>query len=151
MANEAKERSITMSTEPQPASSDTPASAETIPQKSNLIAPVWHTVVIAALLLGNSLIGSSKMPAVTGARARILLYSGTFIFELFVVLLIWFWIRRSGVSMRNLIGGRWESVESFFLDVVLAVGFLVVASIILVAVRVALGTLDLHNLNKQLE
>src|SRR5258708_27377165 len=105
MANEAKERSITMSTEPQPASSDTPASAETAPQKSNLIAPVWHTVVIAALLLGNSLIGSSKMAAVTGRRAPILLYIGTFIFELFVVLLILFWICRSGVSLRNLVGG----------------------------------------------
>ena len=116
-----------------------------------MIAPVWHTVMIVALLLGNSLLGSTKLPTVSGPNARIVLYSGTFIFELFIVALIWFWIRRSGVSMRNLIGGRWDSVESFLLDVALAVGFFIFANMILVGVRVALGTLDLHNLNKQLD
>ncbi|SRR6266700_30748 len=138
-----------LDSQPDPAAS--PISADPVPPKSNLIAPVWHTVMIVAVVLGNSLIGSSKMSTVTSPKARIILYSGTFIFELLVVVLIWFWIRRSGVSMGDLIGGRWESVESFLLDVALAIGFLVVASIVLVGVRVALGTLDLHHMDKQLE
>jgi membrane protease YdiL (CAAX protease family) len=50
-----------------------------------------------------------------------------------------------------LIGGRWPTVESFLLDVALAIGFLIAANVVLFGVRVALGTLDLHDLNKQLE
>src|SRR5882672_4522928 len=114
-----------MPTDPQPDLSTGTTSAEPVPPKNNMIAPVWHTVMIVALLLGNSLLGSTKLPTVSGPNARIVLYSGTFIFELFIVALIWFWIRRSGVSMRNLIGGRWDSVESFLLDVALAVGFFI--------------------------
>ncbi len=50
--------------------------------------------------------------------------------------------------MRDLIGGRWKTVESFLLDVGLAVGFLIVADLLLVGVRIALGTIDLHNMAK---
>ena len=50
--------------------------------------------------------------------------------------------------MRDLIGGRWKTVESFLLDVGLAVGFLIVADALLVGVRIALGTIDLHNMAK---
>jgi len=143
-----------MSNEPQP----TPEIAVTVsepivaapaPDKPSPIAPLWNTLLVIALILGNSFLGSSKVGAVHGSGSRILLYGGTFVTQLVLILLVWFGIHLRGVRMRDLIGGRWETVESFLLDVGLAIVFLIVADLLLVGVRVAVGTLDLHNLAKQ--
>src|SRR5262249_35682706 len=120
------------------------------PAPAKPIAPVWHTVLVVVILLGFSFLGSNPNGVVMQGGNRILLYSGTFLFELILFVLIWIWVRRSGVSMRELIGGRWTSVESFLIDIAIAIGFLIVAAVILVGVRVALGTLDLHHMDKQL-
>lgn len=114
------------------------------------IAPLWHTVLIVAILLGFSFLESNPNGVVMHGGSRILLYGGTFLYELALFVLIWIWIRRSGMSMRELIGGRWTSVESFLIDVGIAVAFLILADAALVGVRVALGTLDLHHPDKQL-
>jgi membrane protease YdiL (CAAX protease family) len=115
------------------------------------IAPLWHTVLITALILGNSFLGSSKVAAVHGQGSRILLYGGTFITQLVLILLVWFGIRLRGVRMRDLIGGKWETVEAFLLDVGIAVGFWFVALLLLFGLRVALGTIDLHNMQKSVD
>jgi len=118
------------------------------PEKPGLIAPLWHTALILLLILGNSSLGSSKLGAVHGSAARIFLYAGTFITQAVLILIIWFGIRSRCVRMRDLIGGRWKTVESFLLDAALAVVFLIVADLLLVGLRVAVGTIDLHNIAK---
>ncbi|MGH9634574.1 MAG: CPBP family intramembrane glutamic endopeptidase [Candidatus Angelobacter sp.] len=125
--------------------------APTDPPKPALIAPLWHTLLITALILGNSFLGSSKIGAVHGSGSRILLYGGTFVTQLVLILLIWFGIRLRGVRMRDLIGGRWKTVEAFLLDVALAVGFWATSLILLFGIRVALGTIDLHNMQKSVD
>jgi membrane protease YdiL (CAAX protease family) len=132
-----------------PSTVSEPATSATVPEKPAPIAPLWHTLLVMALILGNSFLGSSKLGAVHGSVSRIVLYGGTFVTQLVLILLVWFGIRLRGVRMRDLIGGRWKTVESFLLDVVLAIAFLVVADALLVGVRVAMGTLDFHNLAKQ--
>jgi uncharacterized protein len=114
------------------------------------IAPVWHTLLITAIILGNSFLGSSKLQGVgNGAHgSRLLLYAGTFVTELVLFLLIWFGIRLRGVRMRDLISGSWKTVESFLLDVGLAVGFLVFSLLLLFGLRIALGLIDIHNIAK---
>jgi membrane protease YdiL (CAAX protease family) len=136
------ELSVTV-TEPivAPAAKDNPA----------LIAPLWHTLLITALILGNSFLGSSKVGAVHGQGSRILLYGGTFITQLVLILLVWFGIHLRGVRMRDLIGGRWETVEAFLLDVGIALGFWFVSLVLLFGLRVALGTIDLHNMQKSVD
>jgi uncharacterized protein len=118
-------------------------------EKPSLIAPVWHTLLIVALILANSFAGSSKVGAVSGSASRIILYGGTFVTQFILILLVWYGIHLRGVKMRDLIGGRWKSVESFLLDVGLAAAFLVVSLLLLALVRMAVGTLDFHNLEKQ--
>jgi hypothetical protein len=145
-----------MSIEPQPSPEVPSPATESIaappmPVKSALIAPVWHTLLIVALILGNSFLGSSKVGAVHGSGSRILLYGGTFVTQFVLILLVWFGIRARGVRMRDLIGGRWKTVESFLLDVGIAVGFWIVALLLLFGVRVALGTIDLHNMQKSVD
>lgn len=125
-----------------------PAVAAPAPDKPALIAPLWHTLLVTALILGNSFLGSSKVGAVHGSSSRILLYGGTFVTQLVLILLVWFGIRLRGVRMRDLIGGRWETVEAFLLDVGIALGFWIVALLLLFGLRVALGTIDLHNMQK---
>ena len=134
--------------DPQFAVPDVAAGGATL-EKPALIAPLWHTLLIVALILANSFAGSSKLGAVSGSASRIILYGGTFVTQFILILLVWFGIRLRGVKMRDLIGGRWKSVESFLLDVGLAAGFLVVSLLLLTLVRMAVGTLDLHNLQKQ--
>lgn len=120
-------------------------------EKPALIAPLWHTLLITALILGNSFLGSSKVGAVQGSGSRIFLYGGTFVTQLVLILLIWFGIRLRGVRMRDLIGGRWKTVEAFLLDVGLAIGFWFTSILLLLVIRIALGTIDLHNLQKSVD
>jgi membrane protease YdiL (CAAX protease family) len=144
-----------MTIDPQPTSDvPVPAAGEPVSTPAEVkpapIAPLWHTLLIAAVILGNSFLGSSKLEHVgSGAHgSRLLLYGGTFILELVLVLLIWFGIRLRGVRIRDLIGGRWNTVEDFLLDVGLAVGFLAASLLLLFGLRIALGVVDLHNLQK---
>jgi uncharacterized protein len=145
-----------MSIEPQPTPEFSSPVPETVPSasaqaKPSLIAPLWHTLLIVALILGNSFLGSSKVGAVRGSGSRILLYGGTFITQLGLILLVWFGIRARGVRMRDLIGGRWKTVEDFLLDVGIAIGFWIVSLLLLFGLRVALGTIDLHNMQKSVD
>ena len=142
--------------DPQP----TPEIPSTVPEtivapyasaKPTILAPLWHTLLILALILGNSFLGSSKVGAVKGSGSRILLYGGTFVTQLLLILLIWFGIHLRGVRMRDLIGGRWKTVEAFLLDVALAVGFWITSLLLLFGIRVALGTIDLHNMQKSVD
>jgi membrane protease YdiL (CAAX protease family) len=123
--------------------------AGSVAEKPALIAPLWHTLLIVGLIVANSFAGSSKLGAVHSSASRIMLYGGTIVTQLVLILLVWFGIHLRGVKMRDLIGGRWDTVESFLLDVGLAAGFLVVSLLLLTVVRMAVGTLDFHNLEKQ--
>jgi membrane protease YdiL (CAAX protease family) len=139
----------------QPANANISSISSTMDQptvsKPALIAPLWHTAIIVGLILINSFAGSSKLGTVHGSSARILLYAGTFITQLILILLIWFGIRLRRVRMRDLIGGRWETVEAFLLDVALALGFWITALLLLFVIRVALGTIDLRNMQKSVD
>jgi uncharacterized protein len=130
-----------------------PSVAEPTLLERGPIAPLWHTLLVVAVLVTFSFLGSSpqKQAGAAGPYGRIILYGGTFLFEFVIVLVIWLGIRRRGVTIRELIGGRWTSVESFLLDIALAIGFLVLANAILIPIRMALGTLDLRHADKQLE
>src|SRR3954464_8221656 len=117
------------------------------------IAPLWHTLLLTALVLGNSFLGSSKLETGggSGRGSRLVLYGGTFITQLVLILLIWFGIRLRGVRMRDLIGGRWETVEAFLLDAALAFGFWITSLMLLFGIRIALHTIDLHNMQKSVD
>ena len=134
-----------------PSTISEPLVAPAPPAKPALIAPLWHTLLISALILGNSFLGSSKVGAVKGSGSRILLYGGTFVTQLILILLIWFGIRLRGARMRDLIGGRWKTVEAFLLDAALAFGFWITSLLVLFGIRVALGTIDLHNMQKSVD
>jgi membrane protease YdiL (CAAX protease family) len=127
-----------------------PPSDAPVAPAAQWIAPWWHLLIILALLLGNSFVGATGGKGrLSGQNARVLLYASTFIFEMVIVVLIWMGMVRRGVSMRELIGGRWDKIEDFLLDAVIAAVFWIVSLGILTGLRWALGTLDFHDLQHQ--
>lgn len=108
-----------------------------------LLAPIWHTVVFIIILLGNSYFTASTLPKVTAggatAKQRIFEYAFTIGFEFILLLIVWLGIRSRGVKMKELIGGRWKSVEAFLLDIAIAFGFWLVAIAVLGGLGYLLG------------
>ena len=87
-------------------------------RRGRLLAPWWHTVIVVAVLLLLSLGGSQgKHPL--AARSRLPQYVWTMAWEWMMTGIVWLGIRKR-IRLRELIGGRWATMEDFFLDVVFA-------------------------------
>jgi membrane protease YdiL (CAAX protease family) len=125
--------SDSLSTPPQP------------PHKEKLLAPLWHTVLIVLLMLVNSAgtawVTSHSSAATSHAteKTRILQYCFTIVLEFFLLFLVWIGLRINRTSMRELIGGRWNTPEDFLIDVAIAVGFWVIALLALAGLGYLLG------------
>jgi membrane protease YdiL (CAAX protease family) len=106
-----------------------------------LLAPVWHTIFMVLLVVVFSYIGAHA-PAPAGAVSQkelIVQYAVTIVFELFLLLLVWWGLRLNKNRMRDLIGGRLNTPEDFLLDIAIAAGFWIVSAAILVGLGYALG------------
>jgi hypothetical protein len=109
--------------------------------------PYWHTfaliVVLAVLSHGG------KAPH--GSHVR--LYLATIVYEWLFTAYIWWGISRAGMKMRELIGGRWQSVEDFLLDVALSIGVWIGALILIAVAAIAMGmqhTANVDEVSKQI-
>jgi hypothetical protein len=134
--------------EPEPQIVTPPPISETERPHRKLLAPIWHTILLIALLVGNSYFSARHLPGATPAasqvsqRVLIIQYAATIGFEVFLFLLVWWGLRLRKTSMRELIGGRWNTPEHFLLDVALAAGFWLVSLLVLAGVGYALGLAD---------
>jgi hypothetical protein len=109
------------------------------PAPSRFLAPLWHTAVLIAFLLLFSALGSAGHPGLDHS-GRLRLYIATMLMEWAMVGFIAWGLRLSKrVTVRDLIGGKWEKPEDFLLDVAVAVGFWIIALGVLALVGVALG------------
>jgi membrane protease YdiL (CAAX protease family) len=97
------------------------------------VAPAWHTVVVLIVLLGFSLLGAvvgHRSPRAS-SRVHAIQYVATMIFEWLIVAFIWWGVRRRGVRMADLVGGRWWRWKDVIRDIGIGIGFLIVAGIVL--------------------
>jgi len=97
--------------------------------RGRLLAPLWHTGLLVAVLLYASLNGSRGQHPLA-ARGKVLEYLWSMLWEWIMVGFTWLGIRKR-TSLRELIGGRWARVEDFLLDVSIAAGFWFVALLVL--------------------
>ncbi|MDR3746557.1 MAG: type II CAAX endopeptidase family protein [Acidobacteriota bacterium] len=105
-----------------------PTDAQT-ERKSRLLAPWWHTALLVLLLLFASVNGSrGRHPLAVHGKLPQYLWAMTW--EWFLLGLTWLGVRKR-ISLRELIGGRWATLEDFFLDVVYAGTFWFCALIVL--------------------
>jgi CAAX protease family protein len=95
------------------------------------VAPWWHTVLVLVPIAVGSIASwyQHGLPnaSVPGLSSRLSGYFTVLVGEWFVVFLIWLALRRRGLSISSLVSGRWQTLGTFFRDLGLAVGFLVVA------------------------
>jgi len=147
MNDRAKTLPKTMSIEPQPTPEFSVTVSEPIvappsPDKPALIAPLWHTAALIAILFANSYLTAKSLPKLAAGgsqKVRVLEYLFTIGWELVLLLIVWFGIHLRGVTLRELIGGRWKRVEDFLIDVAIAGAGVVAAYIVVGIVSYLLG------------
>src|SRR4029077_8971927 len=108
------------------------------------IAPWWHTLLVLVPIAVGSIaswyqhgLANAHVP---GVSSRLSSYITVLVQEWCVVLLIWLALRRRGISIGSLVSGRWQTLGTFFRDLGLAVGFLVVAIALVGGLSYLLGS-----------
>jgi uncharacterized protein len=103
------------------------------------VSPWWHTALLVLFMLVFSALGAGGHPGLNHSL-RMKLYISTIVMEWLMVLYIWWGLRLAKqTSISDLIGGRWKKPEDFLLDVAIALGFWIVAGLVLAAIGLALG------------
>ena len=95
------------------------------------LAPLWHTVLLILLLVGFSAMGARSSAHLTGREARIPMYFGTIIWEWLLLGYVWIGLRLRRVRLGEVIAGRWHSAVDFFRDIAIAIGFMIIALVVL--------------------
>jgi membrane protease YdiL (CAAX protease family) len=103
-----------------------PPTEEAEPRR--LLAPVWHTAVLVAVLLVGSVSGAGGHRMLRGSKLPQYIWGMTW--EWILAGFVWLGIRKR-YKLRDIIGGRWDSFGDFFRDVAIAAGFWLVAALVL--------------------
>lgn len=95
-----------------------------------LLAPLWHTAVLVAVLLLASISGSGRHHALARGGGKLLQYGWGITWEWILTGFVWLGIRKR-YRMRDIIGGRWDGFGDFFVDLLTAALFWLVAAVVL--------------------
>jgi uncharacterized protein len=107
-----------------------------------LLSPIWLTVLVICIIVSESYLEAIYLPQMTGAPGKstpMVWYLFTIGYEGFLLLVVWLGLRSRRVSLREIIGGRWNTPEDFLLDVAIAAGYWIVSALLLAGVSYALG------------
>ena len=125
------------------------------PQERQLIAPLWHTIALVVFMIVFSLGGAKTQPTAAKHAGLVYFYLVTMAFEWIIVGYIAWGIRRTrNVRFSELVGGRWNTPEAALLDIAIAVGFYIVAMIVLGGLAYAMGmanTTKVQEMKKQID
>ena len=103
------------------------------------IAPLWHTIVLILVLGFFSFAGAKSGHPV--ARAGLVpQYVSMMVVEWLAFGYVLWGIRKGGVlTVRQMIGGRWNKVEDFLLEIAIAAAFWIVSLVVLGTCAYAMG------------
>jgi membrane protease YdiL (CAAX protease family) len=104
------------------ATSTTPATLQSPSRRGSNLHYVY-TFLLAALIVFLSFAGADQQGLIAQKRGHVFFYLVTIGSEFFLLGLTYLGIRFSRMRFRDVIGGRWDTVEDFLLDVAIAVGF----------------------------
>lgn len=95
------------------------------------VAPWWHTCLVLLILAATSVSGAHfhglpRVP-IAGMSPKVEAYVVTLAVEWLTVLLIWAGLRSRGLSVGDLVSGRWRKISAFLKDLGWAIAFLAVA------------------------
>ena len=103
------------------------------------LAPTWHTVLLIALLLATSISGAYSSHEAQKSGHLVIQYCIQMGWEWLIFGFVVWGVRRNGITLRNLIGGRWDEFEDFLLDVAIGVGGWISCYLAAALVAVSLG------------
>lgn len=90
--------------------------------------PAWHTAIVLLLLAALAFMGTSHGQLASRHRPHgIALYAISASFEWLLAAFIWFGCRLRGISFRSLLGDQPPQLWHVLRDILLAIGFLVIA------------------------
>jgi len=108
-------------------------------QELRAVAPAWHTVVLVVAFLGVSYLSAGTQADVVTKHGRVPIYVTTMVWEWLLLLYAWWGMRQRKVSLGQITGGRWNTVEDVLLDIAIGVGFWLLIALLLAAIGYALG------------
>src|SRR5215468_2699685 len=111
-------------------------------EKKNSAASYLYTIAFVLLLLAFSYLGQDRVGRMQSGRSHILLYSFQIVWEFLLLGLVWVGARLANLKFKDLIGGRWDSFESFLLDLAIAFGFWLVCIGVLAGLAHLVGLAD---------
>ena len=82
------------------------------------LAPWWHTAIVVAVLLGASLNGTRSTHPLA-RNGKLTQYLWMMMWEWILFGFVWLGVRKR-IRLRDLVGGRWATMEDVFLDIVYA-------------------------------
>lgn len=112
------------------------------------IAPLWHTLLLIGFLVLYSVAGAKSDHQAVKYQGNALQYTFMMAVEWLVFAYVAWGIRKGGVvTIREVIGGKWEQPEDFLLDFAIAAIFWIASVAVLAAGAYALGMAKGGNTN----
>jgi CAAX protease family protein len=107
--------------------------------ESSPAAPAWHTVLFLVVIFAFAALSARTQGHMIAHRGRVPVYLLTLGWEYLLVGFILWGARKQGVSLREIVGGKWNSPEDVLLDLGIALGYWICAGMALAALSFALG------------
>ena len=120
----------------------------TLPPENCRVIPYWHTAALILVLAVLSLLNAKGAHLARAANSHVRLYLSTIVYEWLLTAYVWWGLRRAGGTLRELIGGRWKSVEDFLLDIAIAAGGWLATLLVLAMAALAMGMNQAGNLDE---
>ena len=103
------------------------------------VAPAWHTAVFLVIVFAAAAVSAQGHAERMVRHGHLFTYLFTMGWEWILVAFVLWGARRNGFGLKELVGGKWKSPEDGLIDVAIAVGFWIVAALILVLAAAAAG------------
>lgn len=115
-----------------------PPQPPSVPASQQLVV-LLHLALLLAILLGFSYIGSEGQQRAVDRFGRIPFYGATIVWEWLLLAYVWVGMRRQRLTLAEITGGRWKTLEDALLDLAVAAGFWIVSLGVLIGVGLLLG------------
>lgn len=110
-----------------------------VPSARRPVAPVWHTAIFLVIVFVAAAVSAEQHGARITRHGHLFTYLLTMGWEWLLVGFVLWGARRNGVTLKDLVGGKWKSPEDGLIDVAIAVGFWIAAALVLVLAAAAAG------------
>jgi CAAX protease family protein len=122
-----------------PADIDAPAAAAVAqpgPAGHKPIASYIHTILVIAIMVAVAVMTAATVKATAAeTKGPFAQYIATIIWLWLLAALVAFGIRRSGASVRDVIGTPWRGIDDLLMDLVIAGGFWITSALLLAGLR----------------